>query len=121
MPHYIEPRDSNGEPIDNTKVKIWYVMKLGAVIASSESLDIAKRMTAYLDQHEIDFDNMNISISNENINEMIFYKAQERVFVYSQLSEAFMMREKWTTDKTKKDLLNQKISNNPAHPPIKPT
>lgn len=120
MPHYIEPRDSNGEPINNDKVKVWYVMKLGVIVATSESLDIAKRMTAYLDEHEIDFDNMGISLSNDDINEIIFYKAKEKVFVYSQLSEAFMLRQKWTTDITKKDLLNQKTSNNAAHSPVKP-
>lgn len=120
MPHYIEPRDSNGEPIDNDKVKVWYVMKLGVIVASSESLDIAKRMTAYLDEHENDFEKKGISLSNDDIKELIFYKAKERVFVYSQLSNLFMLKEKWTTDINKKDLANQKTSIKAAHLPVKP-
>ncbi|MGY2263500.1 hypothetical protein [Pseudomonas sp. SDO5561_S422] len=98
MSHYIEPKDNNGDPLIE-RVKVWYVMKLGAVIATSESLDIAQRMvTEFKDGEEL-LESMSLSFEEKEIDELIFYNDQQRVFVYSEPGERFMIKEGWSIEK----------------------
>lgn len=108
MTHYIEPQDSERKPINNKRVKVWYVMNLGAVIATSESLDIAMRMAKFLDEHEELVKKK--SISDDQIDEMIFYKGALKTHIYSSIQRLFMkMQHDWseTPNETVKPVTNQ--------------
>lgn len=108
MPHYIEPQDSNGQPIDSKRVKVWYVMILGAVVATSESLDIAKRMVLFLDNHEEHVKKK--VIQDYDIDELIFYKGTLKTHVYSAIPRLFMKKQRdWseTPNKTIQPVIEQ--------------
>ncbi|TYK53897.1 hypothetical protein [Pseudomonas synxantha] len=116
MNHYIEPRDTNGEPIDNEKVKVWYVMIHGAIVAKSESLDIAKRMVTHLDLHALDIENKQISDFEINT---IFYKKYLETHVYSAILQLFMMQEREWSDTPNKAIPAKKAKSEINPPDIK--
>ena len=116
MSYYIEPQDSNGEPINNKKVKVWYVMLDGAIVAKSESLDIAKRMVDYLELRDLDIKAKKIT---ESEIEAIFYKEDLETHVYSAILQIFMMSESEWCDTPNKAVQAVKRKSEIKTPPIR--